>query len=357
MGQTARLKPTGIYTAGSWQVNDMSLGRNLRQVAKSAIAGTLALSGKINHRRRRSGLVILMLHKVNDRPDPLPLTLTPGLFECVIREIMQGHEIVALDDCVRDGRVHVVGNGLRFAITFDDGYRDNYEQAFPILQRFHVPATIYLSADHVNGTREFWHERLTEAIMASNELDLDLSDIGHGRYLLHDVRARHRALVRLNAFLKCYDQKQRDAVVERCVNRLGARTTSPMLTWDMAREMRSASVTFGSHTMSHAILSREPKERVQVEVRDSKAEIERRLGSAVVAFAYPNGTAADFNDSVVQEVASAGYRHACTTIPGINDEHTNPLLLRRVNLHNGMCTRADGRFDRHLFWAKALNIF
>jgi peptidoglycan/xylan/chitin deacetylase (PgdA/CDA1 family) len=316
----------------------------------------LVLSGVINRRRRRSGLVILMLHKVNDRPDPLPLTLTPGLFECVIREIMRGHEIVTLDDCVRDGRVDVSGNRLRFALTFDDGYRDNYELAFPILQRFNVPATIYLSTDHVNGKREFWHEQLTEAIMASNEPVLDLSGIGYGRHSLRDARERHQVLVRLNALLKFCDQQRRDAVVEQCVNRLGACATCPMLTWDMARKMHRAGIAFGSHTASHPILSREPRERVQAEVRDSKTEIERHLGGTVTAFAYPNGTTADFSDSVAQEVAGAGYRHACTTVPGINDEHTNPLFLRRINIHNGMCSRADGNFDSSLFWAKVLNI-
>ncbi|MGH8602699.1 MAG: polysaccharide deacetylase family protein, partial [Gammaproteobacteria bacterium] len=120
------------------------LGLNAKKTLKIALARTLDQLRLT--RRRKDGLVILMLHKVNDDPDPLALTLSPRVLEMVIREVQEHHAIVSLPALDMDRGLQI-GEGLRFAFTFDDGYRDNYENAFPLLCRHGVPATIYLSVD------------------------------------------------------------------------------------------------------------------------------------------------------------------------------------------------------------------
>ncbi|HXH02178.1 MAG TPA: polysaccharide deacetylase family protein [Candidatus Competibacteraceae bacterium] len=326
-----------------------------RAAGKRALAAALRLSGIVARRRQRPGLVILMLHKVNDRPDPLPLTLAPALLAAVLAEIRRHHEVLdlaQLEDMPE-------GQGLCFALTFDDGYRDNYEQAFPLLRRCRVPATIFLSLDHINGRRRFWYEHLAALLEGSAQPLLELSDAGLGRHPLSSAAERRATLWHLNQRLKDFSDAEREALLARCAQRLDVTApsrVSPMLDWAMIAEMAAAGVSFGSHTLSHPILSRESPERVREEVWQSKAELESRLGQPVRTFAYPNGGPADYTAAVVAEVRAAGYRLACTTVPGINDRSTDPFQLRRINLHNGMCSDAQGRFLPDLFWAKTLNL-
>lgn len=323
-----------------------------------AAAALLERTGAIARRRRQDGLAVLMLKKVNDHPSPLSLTLAPHLLEAALAEIGRHHDVVPLNEAVTAEGVRPEP-GLRFALTFDDGYRDNHRNAFPILRRMLCPATVYLSVEHVEGTRTFWYERLEGALAATRAASLDLSDEGLGRLPLSTPRDRERAEYRLNDHLKGFDEQTREARLEAWLERLGvdgAPAGSPMLNWEMVAEMAEAGVAFGSHSLSHPILSRETPERVEREVAGSKRALEERLGRPVRSFAYPNGTAADFDDGVVAAVREAGYASACTTIPGLNTADTDPFRLHRVKLHDRMMTDAAGAFAPALFWCKVLGL-
>ena len=325
---------------------------------KRAVSELLRRSGVVRLRRRTSGLVILMFHKVNDEPDPLPLTLRPHLFDQMLGEIRRHHPIVALEQGLRDlddGRP-----GLQVALTFDDGYRDNYDQALPILQRHDAPATIFLSVDHINGTRVLWYERLNHALATAGSSSLDLTDVGLQEWSLASNQGRHQALVDLNEQVKRYPAERRDQLINLIRERAASapeRSGSPMLTWPLVREMTAAGISFGSHTMSHPILTRETPEAVRREVRESRAVIEAELGLPVRLFAYPNGTASSFNDEVARELELAGYICATTTVPGINRAQTSRYMLKRINVHDGMCTDSEGEFEPSIFWCKALGLF
>lgn len=154
-------------------------------------------------------------------------------------------------------------------ITFDDGYRDNYEHAWPLLREFGCPATTFLIAS-MTGT---------------------------------DAIPRHDA----------------------AKGRAGA--SFSLLTWDQAREMSRGGVSFGSHTMSHTILpGRDPDETLDDLIR-SKALIARHLGGDCRFFAFPNG---DFTPATAELVARAGYRGACTQEYGINHVGCDLFRLKRI---------------------------
>jgi len=301
-----------------------------------------------------------MLHKVNDRDDVLQLTLRPRLLDDVLAEIRGNHDLATLDSVDRDYLGEQAGSGLTIAITFDDGYLDNYEEALPILKRWSAPAMIYLSTAHIDGTASFWFEDLTAAIQLTHnrELALDLKDFGTRS--LRTMKDKASVLLFLNGELKRLDQGRRDEIIVAIVEQLGTNKhvgRSAMLSWDQVREMAKQGIQFGSHTVNHSILSREKRSRIISEIQDSKKVVETQLNSPVRSFAYPNGTGTDFNPEVTEEVRHAGYVNACTTIPGINRSADTLFTLRRVALHNDMCTNIKGEFDRHLFWSKTLSIF
>ena len=331
----------------------------MRQHVKQGLAKLADRVGVNRRKLSRSGWVVLMMHKINDQFDPLPLTLSPARFERMIEEIRRHSEIVSLADAIEEGAEPADGP-LKFVLTFDDGYRDNYELALPIMERHQASATVYISVDHVDGTRAFWYESLIAAITDAAEDNLDVSDLGLGNFDLKGNKARIRATTALNHALKVFDTDTRERRVAAIVERLGrssAGSGSAMLSWEMVRELAEKGISIGSHTMSHPILSHEDQPRIRTELRDSKARLEAILQRPVEAFAYPNGRYEDFNEMVVKEAKDAGYRHAVTTMPGFNSTTTDPFMLKRIEVHDRMCSDVRGGFSPTLFWANVFGMF
>lgn len=330
----------------------------LRQNSKELIAALYSASGTVGRRRRRDGLVILMLHKVSEKHDPLGITLSPDLFSNVLKEISTCHHFVRLDD-VAAGMPTGKGEGLGFAVTFDDGYLDNYENALPILRHYGVPASVYVSPDYIDGKRGFWFERLIWMLYATRIERLDLGEINAGVVMLGDTQERRSALAVMNSRLKLLDASSRTRFLDHCMAILNVEEKtdySPMMTWSMLKEMSAEGMEIGSHTMTHPILSHESDDTVRYELRESRQRIEHKLGRPAGGFAYPNGREEDFSQYIVEEVERTGYQYAVTTVPGINTLPIDRYRLMRVNVHNGMCSKRDGTFNPKLFWAKVLNL-
>jgi len=159
------------------------------------------------------------------------------------------------------------------AVTLDDGYRDSYTQAYPILARLGIPATIFLPVGLIGSHTS--------------------------------VRAV-------------------DSMIQ-----------AEFLTWDQVREMDSgALVAFGSHTMSHVSLTRLPSSELEYELARSKAELEAQIGRRVPGFAYPYGTVRDFNPEMARAVAAAGYSWAVTGVSGVNHRRSSLFTLRRTKIES-----------------------
>ncbi|MEK7316249.1 MAG: polysaccharide deacetylase family protein, partial [Candidatus Eisenbacteria bacterium] len=136
----------------------------------------------------------------------------------------------------------------------------------------------------------------------------------------------------LNELRSVSDEERAEAVVRlREALRVGPSRPVPglMLSWDEAREMSLGGIRFGSHTVSHPILSRVGCDRAWRELEESKSIIEERVGVKVDGFAYPNGTPADFLPETKALLRDSGYRFAVTTSPGTNDAATDMFELRR----------------------------
>jgi peptidoglycan/xylan/chitin deacetylase (PgdA/CDA1 family) len=103
------------------------------------------------------------------------------------------------------------------------------------------------------------------------------------------------------------------------------------ISWDEARSLRKQGIEFGAHTRTHPILSRlETQEELTDEIVSGKERIERELGEPVMHFSYPNGGPADFNDTVLKAVRSAGFTTSVTTMRGLNAPGCDPFLLKRI---------------------------
>lgn len=238
-------------------------------------------------------------------------------------------------------------------ITFDDGFDDNYQHAFPILNALGVPATMFISTGYIDGERTFWYDRLANLLLRTPHASLDFEEFG-GPIELGDIQSRRRVIGRVLTELKRMPNTRRLEVLERLEVRLGlsqfdldAFQSHPM-DWNQVREMAAAGIEIGSHTVTHPILSNLTDEELRFEMVESRRTIERQIGQPVEVISYPVGGRAEFNERVQQAARDAGYRLGASYIPG-----TNPL----ANLDRfGLRRQHVERFTTRSYFASMLGL-
>lgn len=280
------------------------------------------------HRRR---LRILMYHRFADGA---------GL-DAQCRHIREHYSPVTLAEV--DSWLHS-GDPLpanAIAITVDDGYRDFRDVAYPVFSAWHIPVTVYLVSDFLDGRLWLWVDQVKYAFLHSplRRFRAQLS----GEYLLNfqleTPDERRAAALQTCEILK----RQPNAV------RLSAMATlsdwlqiaipddpppgDEPIPWEDVRRMANGVATFGAHTKTHPILSRLSTEaEVHWEIESSKRRIEEALDRPADHFCYPNGGPADITPQCIDLVRRAGFHTAVTTTAGLNARAGHPLLLRRIGV-------------------------
>lgn len=235
-------------------------------------------------------------------------------------------------------------------VTFDDGYRDNHELAAPILQRYGLPATFFLSPDLLDGVVSPWWEELAWAFHFTPRHQLRWQN----RDLPLEDGARRSSFEALIPLLKRLNEIERRRSVRTLVSLLepadpAGEHRSPVMGWDEAEDLQRQGFTIGSHAMRHSILAREPAGAQACDLARSRAILQERLGCAADLLAYPNGEVDDFDRSTVQASTDAGFRAAVTTIHGWNGTKTPRMELRRFVMYPEWGVRGFGIVPRHVF--------
>jgi peptidoglycan/xylan/chitin deacetylase (PgdA/CDA1 family) len=232
------------------------------------------------------------------------------------------------------------------AVTFDDGYRDVYEHAFPVLARKGIPAAVFVVTDWIGRSSPMPHDRLylmlTRAWLTARTVLARLAVVPSGNGL---QRALNDPFSALRLLLTTLPQREIARVIaaleeETAVDE-GALEGQRPLSWEMLAEMHHAGIVVASHTKTHPVLTRETGPRIMEETVDSRRTLERRLGTRVDHFAYPDGA---FNAEVVDAVATAGYRFAYTTCRHRDSRHPLLTIPRRMLWENS-CLDSAGRFS------------
>ena len=258
-----------------------------------------------------------------------PMLVSSGMLEQHLDWIGRRFRFISLDELgarldARDSREDPVA-----AITFDDGYRDFYYHALPLLKRKGIPAAVFVVTDLLGTQRVQIHDRLY-LLLARR-----FSPKGGGPTPFQATRA----------LLDTLSQAEVEKVIQALEHELPIPedTFRPFysLTWEMLDEIRRAGITIGSHSRTHVLMSNESKERVMEEIAGSRKEIEGRLGIRVQHFAYPSGI---FDSSVVDAVAAAGYRFGYTTCTH-RDTRLPLLTVPRTLLWENSCLDSNGVFS------------
>ncbi|HBG07890.1 MAG: hypothetical protein A2075_18965 [Geobacteraceae bacterium GWC2_58_44] len=305
--------------------------------------------------RRQNAVQILMFHQVNPVENAVGLSVTPELFEKLVIFLKSRYELISLQQAVERLASHDQPTGC--VLTFDDGFRDNYDHAFPILKKHGIPATIFATVDALDSGVSGW-DLFDQAVMEGEHESVDLTRFGLGK-LSAGKHERQSLVAELHRILKALPDAAKREIVDHVIAEHNPNNfCRTMLTWSEAREMAdSGLVTIGAHTITHPILSRTGPEQARKEIIDGKTLVEQRLGLPVDYFAYPNGNRTDFNDEHQTMVQAGGYSAACSTIVGSNRAGCNLFALKRFDVTTRVCTDTSGRYSEALFSANISGLF
>jgi peptidoglycan/xylan/chitin deacetylase (PgdA/CDA1 family) len=288
------------------------------------------------------GSVIYMFHRLTDDNSGLREGVRVELFEAFCALLAKHYEVLPLVEIVRrirSGRV----SSREVAITFDDGYSDNYHLALPVLRRYHLPATVFVTTDFINGKSYPWATRLELIIERGSAPDGPLCCDGIPLDL-SSMEKRRASLAQLAAHFQNEDHTRKNELIAQLAETLSVDVESALkkdlCTWDQLREMDRCGFVSGGHTVTHPFLTRISHEQVEQELADSKSEIEKELGHPIETFAYPNGKEADFDDDVVRITQEVGFDIAVTAMHGANTPAADPLRLRRVGAYGDLAQMA-----------------
>jgi peptidoglycan/xylan/chitin deacetylase (PgdA/CDA1 family) len=199
------------------------------------------------------------------------------------------------------------------------------------LQRYGLPATIFLTTGSIDSRERLWFENLSLSVKKTAQTFIDL-EIGIPRRIWMRTDAeRLQAKNLMIALVRTLPDRQRRQVVAEILAQLGAKpeTEETMLTWDQIRWMKQRGIDFGGHTVTHPFVSRLEPDQAVWEISECKRRIEEELQTPVEHFAYPNGREGDFEAWSKQLLHEAGYRAAVSTLWGVNYPSTDPMELRR----------------------------
>jgi peptidoglycan/xylan/chitin deacetylase (PgdA/CDA1 family) len=322
---------------------------------RSRWAEACAALGILDRIERRSGrrLAVLCYHRILPlreksaylNPD---LAVTPEGFRAQCEALAARYDVRPLSAAADQLREGHGGERPLAAITFDDGYRDNFKHAVPVLDGLGLKATFFVVAGLVGSAEAPWYDRLGRAVarlIRAGRLEEGLRRAGGG--LDGGTGRSPRAIVQA---AKRLAPEARQGFVAEMAAVAGADDPDPELDlimgWEELAVLARGGHEIGSHSVSHEMLPALSDEAVDREIRESKQSLERRLGAPVRAFCYPNG---DFDGRCLRALQASGYCYACTTRAGDNPAEFAPLELRRRFICEDRLRSSSGRLSPALF--------
>tara|TARA_R110000782_G_scaffold19151_1_gene52360 strand:+ start:1551 stop:2594 length:1044 start_codon:yes stop_codon:yes gene_type:complete len=292
--------------------------------------------------RRRKEVRILTYHRVVDLSrayDLANVSATPEEFDRQLAYLKKNYDLIRFSDLIEIANGTMSCPRRPLILTFDDGYMDNYEFAFPILKSHGLSAAFFVSTSHIGSNQLFWFEELgfimrktkkqSWTLLDGSSIEIPETDRGPTLKrllkLMKDLpnEARVREIEHLRVESEAFDPEKIDAI------------NFPM-NWEHLVEMHNNGMDILSHSHTHPILSTlETYEQVEGEISTPKKLIEENIKANCPVIAYPVGRWDSYDERVLKAVQDAGYELACVYENGVNEvPFDRKFELKRTGIDN-----------------------
>lgn len=279
-----------------------------------------------------NGLIVLNYHRVGESDGSLfdhdLWSASAESFEQQVRFLGLNFDLIRirdLDDLWNQRR------GRYVLITFDDGYRDNYEWAFPILKAHNSSATFFLTTGFLDERKLAWWDEISWMVRCASQTALPANSWTGEPVSLKSIDVDQSIKTLLSVFKKLPGEKTEDYLNFLAKSTGSGRCPQDVadqiwMTWDMVREMHQAGMDFGGHTVNHPILANHPEEIQRNEIETCKQRIEAEIGQSISAFSYPVGGKDCFDDRTRACLKQVGYRWGFSYYGGFSHFDTHDSL-------------------------------
>lgn len=286
--------------------------------------------------------LVLLYHRIaNDPIDAQSLTVLPEYFEEHLKELAKNYRTIPLHQLLEELH-HDTSNAATIALTFDDGYIDNLINAVPLLEKYGLHATIFVTSGMVGSDEEFWWDQLERIFLTGEPLPESLritTSEGIKEWDLTNAGYRLKALDELGNILRGKPYKKINQFINNLFDqtgiRKGARYTHRAINSEQLKELsKSPSIEIGSHAITHTRLSILSPEDQRLEISESRRRLESIIQKPVRLFSYPFGTTADFTTDTERIVKEEGYEAGIANIQGYVVKPVNRYSIPRRLVRN-----------------------
>jgi peptidoglycan/xylan/chitin deacetylase (PgdA/CDA1 family) len=297
------------------------------------------------HSLRPHRLTVLNYHRINDVKNPNfdnfhpNVSASPVQFSRQMDYLKDRFNFITVEEIIDWLKGETVLPKYPALITFDDGYRDNLTNAYPILKERNIPAVIFVSTDYMDSNKPFYWDLISYCFHHSTKRDVTLPFFGNST--IANKQAAAKLAEQFIVKLKTLPEEEKLKVIDEIPEILTVDIPEHAfrnnhLTWDEIRYLANNGISIGSHTQSHPILTRISRDAARRELEGSKSRLETELGKEVTSFAYPNGSRDDFDPETVQIVKSCGYDIGFSLISGSpNISKLNPIRYEINRIYIG----------------------
>ncbi len=276
---------------------------------------------------------ILYLHRVGERNyDQIisnrDMVITPEELDTFINKYNKKYKFLSLDELNDNFNRKIIPNKV-LHLTFDDGYLDNYNNAYPILKYYNIPFTIYLTTSFIDSNFTPWWYELENVV--NNNLEVFFDNI---LFKCRNTNERNDTFIKIRKIAFSSNYKM-NYFLDFLKQYRGFSNLQPLyLTWDIVKMLSNDNnVLFGAHTDSHANLSLLSHEESESEILNSKFKIEKILQKEIVHFAYPFGGPNNYNQLHIDILSNNNFCTSVTTKYGflnsscLHNRHELPRIM------------------------------
>ena len=304
-------------------------------------------------------VMVLMYHRIADEDiDPWQLAVSRENFKQHLELLQQQNLVMPLHQIFDRLKENNLARQC-VALTFDDGYADNYSNARPLLEKYDIPATFFITSGNIDSGNEFWWDELAKLILLSPHLPPIFSmevnghsiffELGEEASLSKNLMERHKHIsfgqpgtLRSSLYYKlwehigtmCFEEQRR--IIEKIRNWIGVledpRPEFLCLTTGQIRELAGSSLfNVGGHSVSHPALPCHDKEKQLEEILGNKVFLENHAGKKIDLFAYPSGK---YNTSTIEVLKELDFRAGFTTQAKTTKNYASPFTIGRFGVNN-----------------------